>query len=175
MRDAAFPTLAISVRQPWAWAIICADKPVENRSHGAVRHMMPLLGPRAVHAAKGMTRAEYEEGRDFMRSLGIECPAPSELLRGGIIGRVDVIDCGLSGPKTETPWFHGPRALVLANAAPCDFIPSVGERGYFAWTPADASIVPPPAKWMVPSTVIEAAAKARAKSPQLDLIDLVQS
>lgn len=169
------PRLALSVRQPWAWAIIHARKPFENRSNGAVRHMLPLRGPRAIHAAKTMTREDYNEGRDFMRSLGIECPPPAELLRGGIIGRVDVIDCVRSGPKTETPWFHGPRALVLANAAPCEFIPSVGDRGYFAWEPADPSIVPEPAKWMLPSTAVEAAAKARAKSPQLDLIDLAQT
>lgn len=172
MRDAAFPILAISVRQPWAWAIIYAGKPIENRSRGAVMHMIPQLGARAIHAAKGMTRDEYNEGREFMASLGITCPEPAELKRGGIIGRVDVVSVV---SQSASPWFNGPRGLVLENAAPCDFIPSVGDRGYFAWTRADASIVPPPAKWMLPSTAIEAAAKTRAASSQLDLIDMVQS
>lgn len=172
MRDAAFPTLAISVRQPWAWAIIHAGKTIENRSRGAVMHMIPQLGPRAIHAAKGMTRDEYNAGREFMASLGIACPEPAELLRGGIIGRVDVVAVV---SESASLWFHGPKGLVLENAAPCAFIPSVGDRGYFGWTRADASIVPPPAKWMLPSIAVEAAAKTRAKSPQLDLIDLVQS
>jgi hypothetical protein len=39
--------------------------------------------------------------------------------------------------------------LQLRNALPCDFIPSVGALGYFKWEPADASIVPPPARWMI--------------------------
>jgi len=30
------PSIALSVRQPWAWAIIHAGKPVENRSKLAI-------------------------------------------------------------------------------------------------------------------------------------------
>lgn len=26
------PPLALSIRQPWAWAILCAGKDIENRS-----------------------------------------------------------------------------------------------------------------------------------------------
>ena len=46
------PQLALSVRQPWAWAIIHGGKPLENRSQGAIDYMRPLRGRRAIHAAK---------------------------------------------------------------------------------------------------------------------------
>ncbi|WP_409188395.1 hypothetical protein [Bradyrhizobium sp. RDM4] len=35
----ALPEFALSVRQPWAWAIIHGGKDVENRSAPAVRNM----------------------------------------------------------------------------------------------------------------------------------------
>jgi hypothetical protein len=95
-----------------------------------------------------MTRDEYESGRDFINEQGLVCPAPAELLRGGIIGSVTVTS-GVTR-DSSSPWFFGPRALVLEDPQPCDFIPSVGALGYFEWKPADASIVPPPARWMHP-------------------------
>nr|WP_246432860.1 hypothetical protein [Rhodopseudomonas rhenobacensis] len=136
----------MSVRQPWAWAIAAGFKPLENRSAAMIKHLHPLKGRRAIHASKGMTRDYYEQARAFMASISIECPAPADLLRGGIIGSVDVVDVV---SKSGSPWFFGPRALVLQNAQPCDFIPSVGALGYFEWRPADPSIVPPPARWML--------------------------
>lgn len=35
---ADIPHLALSVRQPWAWAIIHAGKDIENRTWQAVNH-----------------------------------------------------------------------------------------------------------------------------------------
>ena len=86
------PKLALSVRQPWAWAIIYAGKDIENRSWQAVNHGLRQRGRIAIHASKGMTREEYEEASAFMLGLDIECPAPCDLLRGGIVGSVEVID-----------------------------------------------------------------------------------
>jgi hypothetical protein len=140
------PSLALAVRQPWAWAIIHAGKPLENRSQGAVRHLVPLTGLRAIHASAGMTRDEYEEGRDFMATLGVKCPAPADLLRGGIIGTVQVT--GVI-KESDSPWFFGPRALVLTDPKPCELVPVVGALGYFRWKRADQSVVPTPARWML--------------------------
>lgn len=144
----SLPKLALSVRQPWAWAIIHAGKDIENRSWQAVNHGLRQRGRIAIHAAKGMTRDEYDDASGFMRQmLGIECPAAADLLRGGIIGSVEVVNV-VSG--SESPWFFGPRGLVLRNPEACAFIPAVGALGYFVWQRADASVVPPPAKWMLP-------------------------
>ncbi len=150
------PRLALSVRQPWAHAIIHSGKDIENRTAASIRHMSFVGVERiAIHAAKGMTQFEYECAVTFMRektfireAIGIECPPARDLLRGGIIGSVAV--CGVVKESTS-PWFFGPRGIVLADPRPCDFIPAVGRLGLFEWTPADASIVTAPARWMRPT------------------------
>ena len=144
------PSRALSVRQPWAWAIIHAGKDVENRSWQAVNHGLAVRGRIAIHAAKGMTKYEYDDAREFMAKIGVECPPAKDLLRGGIIGTVTVVDVV---SESASDWFFGPRGLVLADPEPCNFCPSVGALGYFAWTPADVSICPEPARWMLPDDV----------------------
>jgi hypothetical protein len=141
------PSLALSVRQPWAFAIIYGGKDIENRTQFSIRHMDLRVGQRiAIHAAKGMTRDEYEDAAEFMGKRGVTCPPAHELARGGIIGSADV--CGVVN-KSMSPWFMGPKGIILKNPEPCAFIPAVGQLGLFKWSVADASIVPAPAKWMV--------------------------
>ena len=142
------PRLALSVRQPWAWAIIHAGKPVENRDWRKPNPGLKFRGRFAVHAAKGMTRDEYEDAAEFMAGIGVACPAPAELLRGGVIGAASVVDIVR---EHDSPWFFGPRALLLADAAPVTFRPASGSLGFFEWRPMDASEVPAPARWMLPS------------------------
>lgn len=142
----AFPELAISVRQPWAWAIIHAGKDIENRGIKAVSFGLDRPGRRALHASKGMTREEYEDARDFMASIGVICPEARDLLRGGIIGSVTL---GRALQQSSSPWFFGPRGIPLRDPEPCDFIPAIGELGLFRWRQADPSIVPSPARWML--------------------------
>lgn len=146
---ADLPEIALSVRQPWAWAIIHAGKDIENRSWQAVNRGLRFRGRVAIHAAKGMTKGEYLEARDWIDTFGYcqSCPDPTALFRGGIIGSVDIVDVV---SKSDSRWFFGPRGLVLANPKPCPFIPAVGALGLFKWKPADASIVPQPARWMLP-------------------------
>lgn len=152
---ANIPKLALSVRQPWAWAIIFAGKDIENRSWQAINHGLRQRGRIAIHAAKGMAREEYEEAgetiNDILRRQGsqLRCPDAINLMRGGIIGSVEVADVVT---KSSSPWFFGPRGLVLHNPEVWTFLPSVGALGYFEWRQADASIVPPPAKWMLPAS-----------------------
>lgn len=141
------PKLALSVRQPWAWAIIHAGKNIENRSWQAVNHGLRQRGRIAIHAARGMTREEYEDASEFMAQIGVTCPAPADLLRGGIIGSVEVIDVVTD---SNSPWFCGPRGLVLRGPEPCEFIPAGGALGYFAWIRDDGRPLPEPARWMSP-------------------------
>lgn len=74
----------LSVRQPWAFAILALGKDVENRSW-TTGHRGPLL----IHAA--MT---YDvEGERALFDMGLEVPGyevPS-VRRGGIVGAVDLI------------------------------------------------------------------------------------
>ncbi|MBI3445614.1 MAG: hypothetical protein HY055_09700 [Magnetospirillum sp.] len=122
------PDLALSVRQPWAWGIVLGYKGVENRSTFAVTKAGFDARPVAIHAAKGMTREEYEWAADFMASLGVECPRPDELVRGAIIGAADITAIV---KDHDSPWFFGPRGLLLANQRQCPPIPATGALGYF--------------------------------------------
>ena len=143
----SLPIKALSVRQPWAWAIIHAGKDVENRSWQAVNHGLKVRGPIAIHAAAGMTRYEYESTRDFMAKIGVACPPAAELRRGGIIGDVEVVDVV---KEHDSPWFFGPRGLVLSNPEACTFIPCKGCLGYFDWRDHLTDDLVKPAKWMMP-------------------------
>lgn len=140
---------ALSVRQPWAWAIIHAGKDMENRTAGAMKWICPALpgeGWIYIHASLGMTQDEYADAAGFMADLGVKCPPPGELLRGGLIGTVTVL--GMVA-ESQSPWFFGPRALELAEPEAIDFIGCTGALGVFAPVPNNAA-PDAPKRWMQP-------------------------
>lgn len=138
------PDIALSVRQPWAWAIIHGGKDIENRSAFAVTKGAMVARHICIHAAKGMTWDEYGYAQDFMEDLGVDCPGPDALIRGGVIGCVTVTAII---KKSDSPWFFGPRGLVLTDAQAIEPIPTVGQLGYFKWKQSDELTDPLP--WMV--------------------------
>jgi hypothetical protein len=120
------PTVAISIRQPWAWLILHAGKDHENRTW-----QTKFRGPLWIHAAKGMTREEYDWACRFAYFIAmcpVQIPRFEDLPRGGIVGRVDVIGCV---SESQSFWFEGPHALVLANPEPVDFRPCRGALSLF--------------------------------------------
>lgn len=147
------PSEALSVRQPWAWAIIYAGKDIENRSGPALKFFRRLYGRIAIHASKGMTEEEYVAARQFMHSIGVQCPEAIDLPRGGVIGAVDI---GGAVAHSQSPWFTGPRGLRLSNPVACAFIPAAGALGLFDWKPDDGTRIPDPARWMLQKTKPEA-------------------
>ena len=54
--DSNLPKLALSVRQPWAWAIIFGGKDIENRSVAAKRSGKMTTGMICIHAAFGLKK-----------------------------------------------------------------------------------------------------------------------
>jgi hypothetical protein len=141
------PTLALSIRQPWAHAIVHLGKRLENRDWSAANPAMKFRGPVCIHTGSGMTRTEYNEARDFMSSIGVACPPPHRLQRGGIIGTAEVADII---KDSADPWFMGPRALVLQNVQPVSFIGCAGQLGFFEWKANGLSPVPLN-PWMQPA------------------------
>jgi hypothetical protein len=64
----------ISIRHPYAWAVIYRGKDVKNRGPSARRQFKPAVGERVlIHASLGMTAAEYENAAAFMASIGARC------------------------------------------------------------------------------------------------------
>jgi hypothetical protein len=121
------PTVALSVRQPWAWLIVHGWKNIENRSR-RTSHRGPVL----IHASKGMTHDEYMSCLFFMGGFceteDINLPPFVELQRGGIVGVATVLDC-VRWYTSE--WFCGEFGYVLAAARPLPFHPCKGALGFF--------------------------------------------
>jgi hypothetical protein len=149
----------LTVKQPWAWAIIHGGKDVENR----VRSLGPYRGDVAIHAGLGWSEqgAEDWEVRRAVRSLEVGWPAddgevwagdtiePDDpmFVRGAVIGVVNrwaehqarPVCC----PNLGVPPFGGPWAMPdhwhsnLSNPRPLPRpIPATGRLGL--WHPDDA-------------------------------------
>lgn len=115
---------ALSIRQPWAWAILHAGKRVENRGWKAAPKFM--IGESfLIHAAQGMTRAEYDDAIGFMEQIGVVRPGAGspglvrprmeELVRGAIVGRARLVAAG-HGIVTGDRWaVAGAMHLSLGN------------------------------------------------------------
>lgn len=139
--------MALSIRQPWAWLIVRPDltdpderatalaaglfKDIENRDWKT-----NFRGKIAVHASKGMTRAEYDDANALAISQGVTLPAFDELERGGIVGTVEIVDCV---DKDASPWFFGDYGFVLKNAQPLPFQFMRGKLGFF---PVEVEVKP---------------------------------
>jgi len=107
----------LTIRQPWASLIIHGGKDIENRTW-ATRYRGPLL----IQASAARDVREFTEAR--WRGITI----PDELLYGGVIGIVDLLDCV---PSHASPWFTGPFGFVLAHPRALPFIPLRGRLGLF--------------------------------------------
>ncbi|MEM8978977.1 MAG: hypothetical protein AAGD04_05800 [Pseudomonadota bacterium] len=141
--ETPLPSLALSVRQPWAWAILHGGKVIENRSAGAIQSGQMDCRRIALHAAAGMREKEYRWGAWRLEQHGVRCPLPKDLVRGAVIGAVDVVDIV---SESSSEWFGGQMGLVLENPVACTPIPAKGALGYFAW--AASGRLAEPAPWM---------------------------
>ncbi len=126
------PERALSIRQPWAWAILNAGKDIENRPQ-----RWGYRGPICIHASKGFTKREFNDFVSFARMMepedwpdGVWVPQPEEFERGGIIATAEIVDCA---ENSNSPWFFGKFGYVLANVKPVPFIPVKGALGLFNW------------------------------------------
>ena len=119
------PPKALSIRQPWAWAIIHAGKDIENREWKT-----KFRGPVCIHAAKSMTRDEYGHAERFMHMFAIETPDRDAMWMGGIVGMAEIVDCV---DASNSPWFFGTYGFVLRKVRPVEFIPVKGALGFFDW------------------------------------------
>ena len=131
---------ALSVRQPWAWAILHGGKNVENRSW-PTRHRGRIW----IHAPA------QEEADDVEGAVRLTAEASSGSVeraaghyrehrhRGAIVGSVDLVDCLLheelpdNHPLLESRWVRGRWLWVLEAPRPREPWPIRGRLGL--WTP----------------------------------------
>jgi ASCH domain-containing protein len=125
------PVRVLSVRQPWAWAIIAGHKDIENRSQRT-----SYRGRVYIHA--GLKQAPPEQLELFERltaRLGIE--ASFDDIRGAVIGYVELFNCTT---RAASPWYiRGNQAWHLRGAvAFARPVPLVGRLGLFQPDASDA-------------------------------------
>ena len=105
---------ALTVRQPWAHAIIYFGKDVENRSWPT-----PYRGPLAIHAGKTYSTDGGRELEAMGFNLLVDMPG------GAIIGVVDLVDVDWN---SRSRWAErGQYHWILANPRPLD--PPIPMRG----------------------------------------------
>lgn len=112
---------AISVRQPWAWAIIHGGKDVENRTWEANYRDQFLIHARKTFDWNGYL---WIMERERYLSLANKLPQPDEFFKGGFIGAVNIIVCA---GNHSSKWFSGPFGFVLE--CPIIFDPPVSYSG----------------------------------------------
>jgi len=135
---------ALSIWQPWAWLIVHGGKDIENRGW-STWHRGPLL----IHASKKAPRQQDIDAIALWmgeRKLDEVAKAMLKVVQwdlGGIIGRVDLVDCVRGHLSTwadngylATDTWH----LVLANPVALPFRPLRGERGLFEVNAEEVSI-----------------------------------
>lgn len=142
----------ISIRQPWAWLIVRPDLAGEARAAALAAGLIktienriwhtPYRGPVLIHAAKGMTRGEYDSASGFAYAVGVdEVPAPEALDRGGIVGVANLIDCVHPANRTSD-WHMGDQyGFLLQDTRPLPFFPYTGALQLFE-VPASAYTPP---------------------------------
>lgn len=115
---------AISLRQPWPWAILCLPpdirKEVENRTWKTKLRERVLL-----HASK---KYDHEGAKWIRKTFGVDVPGPKCLPLGGFVGSVEIIDCV---EELDLEWFSGPFGFVLRNPITIPFYSAPGKLGFF--------------------------------------------
>ncbi len=100
---------ALSIQQPWAWALF-HGKPIENRDK-AYSHRGLLM----IHASKTFDWDGFEWITLNINKLGLspqDVPQYEKFQRGGLIGIVNLTDVVQSHPS---PYFFGPHGHVFEN------------------------------------------------------------
>ena len=126
------PDKALSIRQPWVWAILNAGKRIENRPR-----RFHYRGPICLHASSTLRSIEFMESCQSIKAITASKAATPTLKSarewlnfGGIVGTAEIVDCI---ETSDDPWFFGPFGLVLENVQPVEFIPVKGALGLFNW------------------------------------------
>lgn len=101
------PTRALSLIQPWAWAVLQGPKDIENRTWWS-----DIRGPFWIAASAQVTRRYYQQAKELIESIAPELVVPhiDDLHYGSIQGRATITDCILPGG------FRSHQPLVCRDA-----------------------------------------------------------
>jgi hypothetical protein len=113
------PMKALSIQQPWAWAILFAGKDIENRTWNT-----HYRGEIVIHAP-----ASFQSFARWPRS--VPRPDPEALHLRAILGVADLVD--VVERSRSRWWLGGPFGFVLANPRPlAETIPCKGNSSFWS-------------------------------------------
>ncbi|MCY4633351.1 MAG: ASCH domain-containing protein [Acidobacteria bacterium] len=121
------PQPALSVRQPWAWALLYGGKTIENRRWWT-RHRGRIW----IHASERENRANVEEAVRLV-AQSRKCD-PRQVIehyrehahRRAILGSMTLTDCcrldelDRNDPLGSSPWADGPWLWLVTDPVPLD-------------------------------------------------------
>lgn len=127
---------AISVKQPWSWAILYANKPVENRDWRSWNPGLKFRGQCLLHAGRNHDALPaYDNCKALCGGEGKTLPPLEQLHTGGFVGVIEIVDVvhatDPNEPLLQSPWFFGPYGLVIRNPRAFPFVPAKGQLGFF--------------------------------------------
>jgi hypothetical protein len=120
LADRAARPIALSIRQPWVFAILSLGKEIENRTWRSSHRGRVIL-----HASKTFD----DVGLRYLVEAGFD--VPDELPRGAYLGEVTITDCRPVA-ACASPWAFGPWCYTLEQpvAYPVP-IPGRGQLGFY--------------------------------------------
>lgn len=122
---------ALTVRQPWAWAILHAGKRIENRTRRT-----NYRGRFYIHA--GLAWPNFQMLLDCESRLGDTqgCPDATDFTYGALIATAELVGCVWSD-TIVTPWGESQAwHWMLDNVKPLRKpIPARGQLGLWEYTP----------------------------------------
>jgi ASCH domain len=125
--DAMDRLIALSLKQPWVFAVLHLGKDIENRTWRS-----RYRGRIVLHASKSFDDA----GLRYLTEAGFTVPAV--LPMGAYVGEVTITDCR-SVAACESRWAFGPWCYVLERPVPYRVpIPGRGQLGFYP-VPKDVS------------------------------------
>lgn len=119
----------LSIRQPYAFAIVFGYKPVENRDW---KHS--FRGRALIHAG---LREEKDDVEDVIAEIAYQTGRAESVIAdeylahrhlGAIVGAATVTDCVTT---MDSRWFNGPYGFVLTDPKPCKPAACRGQLGFF--------------------------------------------
>lgn len=125
---------ALSIQQPYSFAITMGFKPVENRDWKSTNPGLRFRGPVMIHAGK----VELKDDVDgVLRQIATQTNQPLSAIEdgykkyrglGGIVGAANITDC-VRAHRSE--WFFGPYAFVMERPLWSELVPLKGALGFF--------------------------------------------
>lgn len=94
METMELPTKALSLKAPYAWAVVHGPKDIENRTWWT-----EIRGDFWIASSAQVTRAYFDSACETIKRLAPELVVPplEEHVLGAVIGRAKIVDCILPG------------------------------------------------------------------------------